>query len=71
VQDIAIEEGSIDRNYLGIMYTLSLNTKEIPTYTLIDCRATGYIYIDQDFADYHKLPLYPLKTAYTLEVIDG
>jgi hypothetical protein len=71
VKDVAVEEGSIDGNHLIIMYTLSLNSKEIPTYALIDCGAIGYAFIDQDFANHHRLPLYPLKIPYTLEVIDG
>jgi hypothetical protein len=70
VKDTAIKEGSIDRNHLIMIYTLSLNTKEIPTHTLIDYGAIGYAFIDQDFADYYKLPLYPLKITHTLEVID-
>jgi hypothetical protein len=45
VNDAAIKEGSIDRNHLIVMYTLSLNTKDIATYTLIDCRAIGYTFI--------------------------
>jgi predicted aspartyl protease len=71
VKDTAIEEGSIDGNHLIMICTLSLNTKEIPTHTLIDYGATGYAFIDQDFADHHKLPLYPLKIPHTLEFIDG
>jgi hypothetical protein len=46
VEDTAIKEGSMDGNYLVMMYTLSLNNKEIPTYALIDCRAIGYAFID-------------------------
>jgi predicted aspartyl protease len=61
----------MDRKYLIMTYTLSLNGKEIPTYTLIDCGATGYAFIDQDFAYHHELPLCPLKTPYALKVIDG
>jgi hypothetical protein len=53
VKDAAIKEGSIDGNYLIIMYTLSLNNKEIPTNILIDCGAIGYTFIDQDFANHH------------------
>jgi hypothetical protein len=71
IKDIAIEEGSINRKHLIIIYTLSLNSKEIPTYALIDYGATGYAFMDQDFANCHKLPLYPLKITYTLDVIDG
>jgi hypothetical protein len=70
VKDTAIEAESIDRNYLVMTYTLSLNTKEIPTHALIDCGAMGYAFIDQGFADCHKLPLCPLKTPHALEVIN-
>jgi hypothetical protein len=52
-------------------YTLSLNTKEIPTYALIICSAMGYIVIDQDFTNYYKIPLLPLMIPHALEVSDG
>jgi hypothetical protein len=71
VKDAAIKEGSMDGNYLVIMCTLSLNNKEIPTHALIDYGATGYAFIDQDFADYDQLSPCLLKTPHTLEVIDG
>jgi hypothetical protein len=61
----------MDGNYLISMCTLSLDSKEIPTHTLITCRATSYAFIDQDFANHHHLPLYLLKTPCALEVIDG
>jgi hypothetical protein len=70
VKDTAIEEGLMDRNYLVMMCTLSLNTKEIPSHALIDCRSTGYAFIDQDFANHHKLPLCTLKIPCALEVIN-
>jgi predicted aspartyl protease len=71
VKDVAIKEGSMDGNHLIVTCTLSLDWKEIPTHTLIDCGATGYAFIDQDFANHHHLPLRPLKTPRALEVIDG
>jgi hypothetical protein len=70
VKDAAITEGLIDGNHLVAMYTLSLNTKEIPTHALMDYGATGYAFIDQDFANCHQLPLCTLKTPHALEVID-
>jgi hypothetical protein len=70
IKDVAIKEGSIDGKYLIMIYTLSLNSKEIPTHTLINYGAMGYAFIDQDFAYYHELPLCPLKTPYALEVIN-
>jgi predicted aspartyl protease len=71
VKDTAIEEGSMDRNHLIVTCTLSLNNKVIPTHALIDCGATGYVFIDQDFTDHHQLSPCPLKTPRALEVIDG
>jgi predicted aspartyl protease len=71
VKDVAIEEGSMDGKHLVMTCTLSLNGKEIPTHALINCGATGYAFIDQDFANRHELPLCPLKTPRALEVIDG
>jgi predicted aspartyl protease len=71
VKDTAIEEGSMDGNHLVVTCTLSLNHKEIRTHALIDCGATGYAFIDQDFANRHQLSPRPLKTPRALEVIDG
>jgi hypothetical protein len=71
VKDVAIEEGSMDGKHLVMICTLSLNSTEIPTHALIDCWAMGYAFIEQDFANRHELPLCPLKTPHTLEVIDG
>jgi hypothetical protein len=71
VKDAAIEEGSMDGNYLVMMCTLSLNHKEIPTHALIDCGVTGYTFIDQDFTNHHQLSPYPLKIPCALEVING
>jgi predicted aspartyl protease len=66
IKDVAIEEGSMDGKHLIMMCTLSLNGKEIPTHTLIDYGAMGYAFIDQDFANHHELPLYPLKIPHAL-----
>jgi predicted aspartyl protease len=71
VKDVAIKEGWIDGNHLIVMCTLSLDSKEIPTHALIDCGATSYAFIDQDFVNHHHLPLCLLKTPHALEVIDG
>jgi predicted aspartyl protease len=65
-----MEEGSMDGKYLIMTCTLSLNGKEIPTHTLIDCGAMGYAFIDQDFANCHEFPQCPLKIPHVLEVID-
>jgi hypothetical protein len=37
----------------------------------LECRATGYALIEQDFANHYQLLPCPLKTPHTLEGIDG
>src|SRR5437588_10334122 len=37
---------------------------------MIDCGATRYTFIDDDFACHHELSLYTLKTPCTLNMID-
>jgi hypothetical protein len=71
VKDIVIEEGSMDGKHLVVTCFLSHSDQEIQTYVLIDCGATGYAFVDEDFARDHQLPLCPLKNPHTLEVIDG
>ena len=65
------EEGSLDGNHLVVTCTLTNSTNKIHTHALIDCRATGYAFIDEDFVRHHQLPLYRLQTSHNLEVIDS
>lgn len=51
--------------------TLEDNEKFVKTYAMIDCGATGYAFIDEDFARRHNFPLFALKNPRTLNVIDG
>jgi predicted aspartyl protease len=71
VNEAAIEERGMHGEHLIVTCALSLNNHKIPTHALIDCGATGYAFIDKDFAELHQLPLYPRKTSRALEVIDG
>src|SRR5271169_1965960 len=71
VSETILEEGSMDGNHLVITCTLSDNENKIRTHALIDSGATGYSFIDEDFARHHNLPLYKLSTPRSLEVIDG
>src|SRR5271169_2591351 len=71
VSETILEEGSMDGNHLVITCTLSDNENKIRTHALIDSGATGYSFIDEDFAHHHNLPLYKLSTPHSLEVING
>ena len=47
------------------------SSSAISSHALIDNGATGFAFMDKDFAGHHQFPLIPLKKPCTLEVIDG
>jgi len=49
----------------------TVNNQEIPTHALIDCRATGIAFMDQDVACHYQIPLPELQEKRQVEVIDG
>ena len=64
-------EESLDGSHLVISVILDDNETRIPTHALVDCGATGYTFIDEEFVRHHKFPLYKLQNPRVLEVIDG
>ena len=71
VTKVEVLEGSMEGKHLVITCTLTVNDREIPTHALIDCRATGIAFMDQDFARHHQIPLQELKEKRQVEVING
>ena len=70
--ELNLKEEELEGNHLVISCTINKNSlNNIPTHTLIDCGATSYAFVDDEFAHYHSLPRYHLKTERELEVIDG
>ena len=70
--ELNLKEEELEGNHLVISCTINKNSaNNIPIYTLIDCSAMGYIFVDDEFARYHSLLRYCLKTERELEVIDG
>ena len=70
--NMELKEEELEGNHLVISCTINKNSpNNIPTHALIDCGATGYAFVDDEFARYHSLPRYRLKTERELEVIDG
>ena len=61
----------MEGNHLVISCNLIDGINRIRTHALVDCGATGYAFIDESFTRHHNLPLFPLKTPRSLEVIDG
>ena len=66
-----VEENAIVGSHLVVTCILKDSNFQLPTHALVDCDATGYAFIDEDFARHHNLSLYRLKTPRSLEVIDG
>jgi hypothetical protein len=61
----------MEGKHLVITCSLTVNNQEIPTHALIDWRATGIAFMDQDFARHHQMPLQELKKKKQVEVLDG
>lgn len=57
--------------HLVVACTINDSHRSIRTHALVDCGATGFAFIDEEYVRHHNLPLYPLKKPRTVEVIDG
>mgnify|MGYP003492337063 CR=1 FL=1 len=69
VADVELQH--LEGKHLVVACTLSYSNASIRTYALIDSGATGFAFVDNDFARHHNLPLTPLEHPLQLEVIDG
>ena len=68
-----IDEELLDGNHIVISTQIkddSSNTN-ITTHALVDCGATGYAFVDEEFASDQNFPLFKIKKPCCLEVIDG
>ena len=66
-----IKEESLDENHIVISTQIQDESSLISTHTLVDCGATGFAFIDEEFASNHNFPLFKLKKPHYLEVING
>jgi hypothetical protein len=66
-----VDQNEIDRNHLIVTCTVHDQGNVIKFHVQIDCSATGYAFIDEDYACHHHLPLHLLKSPRNLTVIDG
>lgn len=58
-------------NHMVISLCLENNAKIVRTCAMIDSGATGFAFMDEEFADSHGLSSTPLQQKYELEVFDG
>ena len=62
----------MDGGYIVVSVKLDdKSNKFFSSYPLVDCGATSYTFVDEEFTRDHNLPLYKLKTPRSLEVIDS
>jgi hypothetical protein len=66
-----VEENKMEGNHLTVTATLRDGETSVQTLSLIDSGATGFTFIDENFARQHNFPLYRLQTPRDLEVVDG
>ena len=66
----AAEESKLDGNHIVVKCSLKSHNPIIES-APCDTGATGYAFIDENFARQHNLPKYKLRTPRPLDVIDG
>ena len=66
-----ISENKLDGSHLIVQYTLVDPHRRLDSHALVDCGASGFSFIDWEFARQHNLTQYTLKEPRWLEVLDG
>ena len=66
-----VNKSLLESDHFIVPCTLSSGSYKRHSHALVDCGATGYAFIDEEFARHHRLTLTPLDTPRALEVIDG
>lgn len=54
-----------------ILCSLSFNNVSVRTFTLVESGATGFAFVDKEFASLHSIRLQELKTPHHIEGIEG
>ena len=66
-----LEEKALKRGeHLVVSYILVNNKNKVPSYAMINNGATGYAFIDKDYARCKNFPLYKLKEPRKLEIFN-
>ena len=65
-----VKEELLDENHIVISTQIQDESSLISTHAFVDCGATGFAFIDKEFARDHNFPLFKLKKPRCLEVID-
>ena len=70
---VPLDENKLEGNHLLVKTLLSTTPNNLPleVHALIDCGASGFAFVDEEFAHQQNFPLSTLKTPQVVEVIDG
>ena len=71
LMEVELTEDQLDGKHIVVSCSLSFCDIRVHTHALIDCPATGYSFIDEDFARQHRITKFQLKKPRIVEVIDG
>ena len=73
LSSVELNENNLDGQHLVILCTISVQFGEatVQTRALIYCGASGFSFVDEEFARHHFLPIAPLQQPRVVEVIDG
>ena len=66
-----VSENKLDGSHLITKCTFVDPHRRLDSHALVDCDASGFAFIDREFARQHNLPQIKLKEPCRLEVIDG
>lgn len=70
VKDMALDEKTLDGQHIVAKYLLLDQKTTIISLGLINCGASGHVFIVENFARQKHFLLFKLKISYCLEVID-
>lgn len=71
LNELVLDESQLDGSHFVVPCSLSSSDLLVQISALVDCGATGFSFVDEDFARRHHLPLSALREPRTVEVIDG
>ena len=68
---VELTEDQLEGKHIVISCSQSFGDIRVETHAYIDCGATGYAFVDDEFAHQYQIPKFQLKKPKTVEVIDG
>jgi hypothetical protein len=71
LQSTHVSEEILEENHIVVPIEINNDFLRKTIYALVDCGATGYAFIDEEYCRQNQIPLQKLRNSRILEVIDG